>query len=261
MIRPRIIPVLLLKDGGLCKTSRFTNPIYVGDPINTMRIFNDKEVDEIILLDIAAHWHGRGPDTEKISTIVSESFMPLAYGGGISRYEQAMRLFDVGVEKIILNTVAYENPDLVTQIASSAGSQAVVVSIDVATKWFSGKRVMVRGGKKNTGSNAVDYAKKAVELGAGEIMLTSIDREGSMQGYDLELLKSVAQSVNIPVIAHGGAGKFSDFRLALHNAHVSALAVGSMFVFQGPHRAVLINYPTAADIDALMADLPDLSSV
>ena len=251
MIRPRIIPVLLMKNGGLYKTQRFAKPVYVGDPINIMRIFNDKEVDEIILLDIGAMREGHAPDFERIADIVSESFMPLAYGGGITTYEQAMRLFSVGVEKVVLGSAAFYTPELITRIAESAGSQAVVVSVDVRKTLFSGERVMVANGRKNTKLDPVAYARRAVEYGAGEIMLTSITREGTMEGYDLGLIKRVAEAVSVPVIANGSAKTLQDFSRAIHEGQASAVAAGSMFVFQGAHRAVLISYPTAEQIESL----------
>lgn len=251
MIRPRVIPVLLVKDGGLYKTQRFTKSVYVGDPINAMRIFNDKEVDEIVLLDIGATAEKRAPDFDMIADIVSESFMPLAYGGGITRYEDAMRLFEVGIEKVVLGTAAFTQPELISRIAQAAGGQAVVVSVDVKKPLFSAPRVFVSNGKKNTKLSPVEYAKRAVEKGAGELMLTSISHEGRMAGYDIELICEVSQAVSVPVIAHGGAGRLDDFKKATREGGASAVAAGSLFVFQGPHRAVLISYPSAQEIDAL----------
>lgn len=255
MVRPRVIPTLLLKGRGLYKTTQFAKPVYIGDPINTMRIFNDKEVDEIAILDISATRENRGPDFEQIAEIVSESFMPLAYGGGITTYDQAMKLFQLGVEKVILNSAALDNPGLITSIAKSAGSQAVVVSIDVRKTLLGGKKVFTRNGDKKADLDPVTWAKKAESLGAGEIMLTSIDHEGTMKGYDIALTKLVADAVGIPVIACGGAGSLLDFAAVLKEGHASAVAAGSMFVFQGPHRAVLISYPTRAELKALAEGL------
>jgi imidazole glycerol-phosphate synthase subunit HisF len=251
MTRPRVIPVLLMKEGGLYKTERFTRPVYVGDPINTMRLFNDKEVDEIMVLDIGATPKGAKPDFAALADIVSESFMPLAYGGGITSADDAKKLFDIGIEKMVLNTSAYHEPKLIETIAAIGGSQSVVVSIDVKKHWWHGELVYVRGGRERIPLLPVEYAKECVARGAGEIMVTSIDCEGTMQGYDLDLIRKVAEAVDVPVIAHGGAGKTDDLRRAITEAHASAVAAGSLFVFQGPHRAVLINYPACDVIDHL----------
>lgn len=251
MIRPRVIPTLLLKGRGLYKTVQFKNPTYVGDPINTMRIFNDKEVDEIIILDITATKDRRGPDMEQIAEIVSESFMPLAYGGGVTSLDQARALFDIGVEKIILNTAAVENPSLIENIARVGGSQAVVVSMDVRKTMFSGLKVFTHGGTQKTSLDPVTWAKEAEKRGAGEIMVTSIEREGTFKGYETALIREIADNVTLPVVACGGAASLADFAAVLKDGHASAVAAGSMFVFQGPHRAVLINYPTRTELEAL----------
>lgn len=252
MFRPRVIPVLLLKGRGLYKTRKFQKPVYIGDPINTLRIFNDKEVDEIALLDIRATRERRGPDFEQIADIVSESFMPLAYGGGISTYEQAMKLFALGIEKVILNSHAIENQKLISDIAASAGTQAVVVAIDAKKPLLGKWLVYAQGGTQKTGLNPAQWAADAVKAGAGEIMITSIDHEGEMQGYDLDLTRDVAKAVNVPVIAHGGARSTADLSAAL-GAGALAVAAGSLFVFQGPHRAVLISYPSIAELQRLKA--------
>jgi len=251
MRRPRIIPVLLIQQGGLVKTRRFQKPVYIGDPINTMRLFNDKEVDEIMLLNIEATRQRLAPDFAAIADIVSESFMPLAYGGGITTLDDAKRLFDIGVEKLVLGTSAYRNPQLIERIAAIGGSQSVVVSVDVRKNWWHGQRVYINGGRERIDLSALDHVKHCVAAGAGEIVLTSIDHEGAMQGYDLALTKMIAEAVEVPVIAHGGAGTLDDFRRAITDAHASAIAAGSMFVFQGPHRAVLVNYPAPDIIDRL----------
>ncbi|MDX1975792.1 MAG: AglZ/HisF2 family acetamidino modification protein [Rickettsiales bacterium] len=247
--RPRVIPILLLKERGLYKTQQFKHPTYVGDPINTMRIFNEKEVDEIIVLDISGH----SPDFSYIEDLVSESFMPLSYGGGIATLEQAQRLFRLGIEKIILNKHACLNPELIGQIAQFSGSQSVVVSIDTKKSWLSGERCYVHNGKQKTSWDPVKLAQYVVAHGAGEIMITSITQEGTRQGYDLELTARVASAVNVPVIAHGGAASVADLRAALTEGKASAAAAGSMFVHQGPHRAVLISYPSPEAIKHLLA--------
>jgi len=255
MTTARVIPILLLKGRGLYKTEKFDKAKYLGDPINILRIFNDKEVDEIALLDIAATTEGRGPDFEQIADIVSESFMPLAYGGGVSTLDQAMRLFALGVEKVVLNTHAIDNPDLITQISNQAGAQAVVVAIDAKKPLIGGWQVYAQGGSRKTNLSPPEWAKTAVAKGAGEIMITAIGQEGTMKGYDLDLIQAVTAAVNVPVIAHGGAGSITHLKQAL-GAGASAVAAGSLFVYQGPHRAVLISYPSPSEL----ADLQGTSA-
>jgi imidazole glycerol-phosphate synthase subunit HisF len=217
--------------------------VYVGDPINVIRIFNEKEVDEIVLLDILASLEKRGPNFDLLKEIASECFMPLAYGGGITSIDQIRILFRIGIEKVILNTSLIQDPNFVRKAVATFGSQAITASIDVRRKLLGRREVMTLAGTESTGLAPVDAARKAEELGVGEILLTSIDAEGSMDGYDIDLLAKVSKSVNVPVIASGGAGKIEDFRKALHEGHASAVSAGSMFVFYGPHRAVLITYP------------------
>ena len=243
MIGRRVIPCLLLNEGGLYKTVRFLNRTYVGDPINVLRVFNDKEVDEIIVLDIGATKAGRSIAFEMISDFASECFMPLCYGGGIRSMDDMRRLFDLGIEKVSLNTASVEDPDLVSDAAATFGSQSIVASIDVKTLRLRGASVMIRGGSQRSSRGTIEHARDMAARGAGEIMLTSIDREGTASGFDLELVRSVTSVVDIPVIAHGGAGTLRDLAEAF-DAGASAAAAGSLFVFQGPHRAVLINYPT-----------------
>jgi cyclase len=250
MLRPRVIPALLLRGQGLYKTRQFKDPVYVGDPINTVKIFNEKEVDEIVLLDIAATVDGKAPATETIAEIASEGFMPMAYGGGIRTLEQVRAILKSGVEKVVLNTLAIEEPLAVREIATFAGSSSVVVSIDAKKKLFGGYEVYTRAGRKATGLTPVGFAQRAEQLGAGEILLNSIDQDGTMRGYDLDLVRQVTAAVNIPVIACGGAGSLEHFAQAI-KAGASAVAAGSMFVFQGKHRAVLISYPTSREIEGL----------
>lgn len=242
MLTTRIIPVLLLKNGGLVKTVKFKDPVYIGDPINAVKIFNEKEVDELVFLDIEAAKSSKPVDYKKISEITNECFMPLCYGGGLDTVERMKKVFALGAEKVAINSAAVKNPSLIKDAANIFGSQSVAVSID-AKKNFLGKyEVMSRGGSQNSGRQAVEWACAAESLGAGEIMVNSIDRDGTMAGYDIDLIKKVAGSVSIPVIACGGAGKISDFKAAL-DAGASAVAAGSLFVFYGKNRAVLINYP------------------
>jgi cyclase len=219
-----------------------------------MRIFNDKEVDELILLDIGATVENRKPDFTHIEDIVSESFMPLTYGGGIHNLKDAERLLRIGIEKISLNTAIVENPELVHEAANTFGNQSIVASIDVRKNLWGKFQVHTHRGKKNTKIDPVELARKMEDKGVGEILLTSISHEGSMKGYDLDLTSYVASAVSVPVIAHGGAGSLRDFNLAVKTAGASAVAAGSMFVFHGKLRGVLINYPSPASLKILFED-------
>jgi cyclase len=250
MLRSRVIPCLLMENGGLVKTVQFGKRTYLGDPINVIRIFNDKEVDEIILLDIAATPAGREPDYDILEKIASQCFMPLAYGGGITRLDQVKRLLSLGVEKVVLNTAAIETPRLIADASTAYGSQAVVCSIDTRRTWFGRYEVYVRGGRISTNKAPIECAVEATKAGCGEILINSIDRDGTMKGYDIDLIRSIASSVDVPVVACGGAGSIDDFRKAVTDGQAAAVAAGSMFVFHGKHRAVLINYPSQ---DALAA--------
>lgn len=253
MLRTRVIPCLLLKNGGLVKTRKFKNPTYVGDPINAVRIFNEKEVDELVFLDISATAAGREPDYELLGDIASEAFMPFAYGGGISTLEHAKKLFKLGVEKVILNTSIAKNPALISQIAAEAGSQSVVASIDVKRNLFGKYTVHSEGGTVSLDTDPVSYARTMEQAGAGEILLTAIDRDCCMNGYDLSLITAVSNAVDIPVVASGGASSLHDFAQA-KQAGASAVSAGSMFVFHGKHRAVLITYPAYGQLEALLAE-------
>jgi cyclase len=248
MIRPRVIPVLLLKGQGLVKTVKFKDPKYLGDPINIVKIFNDKEVDELIFLDIMATNEKRRPPFEMLGKITSECFMPLGYGGGIRSFEDVKTLLGLGIEKVILNTIAVESPAFITEVAEYAGSQAVVVSMDVK-KGFLGKyEVVTHSGKTGAGLDPVRHALEMEKRGAGELFVNSIDHDGMMQGYDIELIHRVAEAVNIPVVACGGAGTIQHLAEAIQQGGASAAAAGSMFVFQGPLRGVLISYPSQAEL-------------
>lgn len=249
MLRTRVIPVLLLRNGGLVKTVQFKDPKYVGDPINAVKIFNEKEVDELVFLDITATNENRGPNLKVIEDIASECFMPLAYGGGISTFEQAQAVFGRGVEKVVLNSAA-TNLKLISQIAATFGNQAVVVSID-AKKGFWGKwDVYSHSGTKRLGVSPADFARQVVEAGAGEVIINSIEKEGTYKGYDLELVQLVSQAVNVPVVALGGAAGISDLVRVVKEGGASAAAAGSIFVFHGKHRAVLINFPAPNELKA-----------
>lgn len=250
MLRPRVIPVLLLKGAGLYKTVRFKDPTYVGDPLNTVRIFNDKEVDEICILDIGGHYGQKAPQFERIRELASETFMPLSYGGCISSLDQVKTILKCGVEKVVLNALAFADPDEVGRIAAYAGSSSVVVSIDVRRNWLRKSEAATRSGSKGTGISPVDAARAAEKVGAGEILLTSVDRDGTFTGYDTALVREVAGAVSIPVVACGGAGSLDHMREVMR-AGAAAAAAGSMFVYQGRHRAVLISYPASAEIEGL----------
>jgi cyclase len=243
MRRIRVIPVLLIHKSGLVKSKKFKNYQYVGDPINAVKIFNEKEIDEIVILDIDATRENRGPSMQRVKDIAGEAFIPLAYGGGISTVEEIKELFFLGVEKIILNYQAFKNPSLIREAANLVGSQSVVVSIDVKKNIFGKYKVYIKNGTEDTGFSPEVFAKKAQELGAGEIFLNAIDRDGMYSGYDLELIKKVSGGLAIPLIICGGASSVDDFREAVKEG-ASAVAAGSLFVFQKPHRAVLISYPS-----------------
>lgn len=248
MIRPRVIPALLLKGQGLVKTVKFKDPKYLGDPINIVRIFNDKEVDEIVLLDIRATPENRGPQFDVLKNITSEAFIPLAYGGGIRTMEDVRSLLSIGIEKLIMNTSSVESPSLIREVADHAGSQAAVVSIDVKQNLLGKYEVFIGGGQMKTGLDPVKHAVEMEKMGAGEILINSIDRDGMMQGYDINLVRQVADAVSIPVVACGGAGNLSHVAEVIKDGHASAAAAGSMFVFQGPLRGVLISYPTPKEL-------------
>ncbi|MBI2332384.1 MAG: imidazole glycerol phosphate synthase subunit HisF [Chloroflexi bacterium] len=248
MIRPRVIPALLLKGQGLAKTVKFKDPKYLGDPINIVRIFNDKEVDELVLLDITATPEHRGPQLDLLKNIASEAFIPLAYGGGIRNMDDVRKLLSIGIEKLIMNTSAVETPSLIREVADHAGSQAVVASIDVKKNFLGKYEVFTRCGQKKTGLDPVKHAIEMEKMGAGEIIINSIDRDGTMQGYDVELVRKVADSVQVPVVACGGAGNLSHISEVIKQGHASAAAAGSMFVFQGPLRGVLISYPSPKEL-------------
>jgi imidazole glycerol-phosphate synthase subunit HisF len=243
----RVIPVLLIHESGLVKSVKFKNYKYVGDPINAVRIFNDKEVDEICILNISASKQKKGPDIDRVAEIVSEAFMPVAYGGGVTTISEAEQLFYNGVEKIVLNYAAANSPALINEIAKRYGSQAVVASIDYKTGLFGKSNVYTLNATEKTGKSPLDFAKEMEAHGAGEILLNSIERDGTYSGYDLEMIEKIHRSVSIPIIACGGAGSITDFKKAV-KAGASAVAAGSMFVFQRPHNAVLISYPPYTDL-------------
>ncbi len=249
MLRTRVIPCLLIKNQALVKTIKFKNSNYIGDPINTVRIFNEMEVDEIVFLDITASSEKKKPPFDLIEQIDNECFMPFAYGGGIRDFEDVKRIFSLGVEKIIVNTYALENPYFIKKVADYYGSQSVIVCIDIKKNIFGQYRVYNKNKKEARQLDPVEYAKKAETIGAGEIMVYSVDKDGVMEGYDIELVRRIVDSVNIPVIACGGAGTLDHMAELVNKTRVSAVAAGSFFIYQGVNRAVLINFPDNAEIE------------
>lgn len=248
--RKRVIPVLLLENRGLYKTVRFAEPKYVGDPFNALRIFNDKEVDEIIFLDMKATMKGREPDYDLIGQLATECFMPFCYGGGVRTVDHIRNIVKRGVEKVAMNSAAIEDSTLLKRAASEFGSSTIVVSVDVRKEQEEEYSVWSHGGTRKSPMRLIPYLRELEENGAGEILINSIDRDGTMSGYDLTLIRLATESVGIPVIACGGAGTMDDIR-SVFELDVSAAAAGSLFVFRGKHRAVLVNYPTSESIDAL----------
>ena len=254
MLRSRAIPCLLLRDEGLVKTKRFGNERYIGDPINAIRIFNEKEVDELMLLDIDATKYDQGPNFSVIEQVASECFMPLCYGGGVTSLEQMRQIYRLGVEKISLCTSAASNPDLVRRASSDFGAQSVVVTIDVKRTIFGRYEVVTRNGTRKTKNNPVDFAKQMADCGAGELVIQSVDRDGMMGGYDLALFRSIKAAVPIPIIALGGAGSLGDIGSVVNDAGASAAAAGSLFVYYGPLQGILINYPTQEELTSVFGD-------
>lgn len=242
-LQPRIIPVLLLHNGGLYKTKQFKNPSYVGDPINAVRIFNEKEVDELLILDIDCSKENKEPNYTLIEEIVSEAFMPIGYGGGISSLAIVQKLFQLGVEKVIINSALQNNHQLLADIVAIYGAQAVVASIDYKKGYIGGTKAYFTNGTKKSSYTPQELALIAEKAGAGELILNAIDREGTYQGYDISILKQIIDAVQIPVVVSGGASSNVDFDAA-KQAGASGMAAGSLFIYQRPHNAVLISYPS-----------------
>lgn len=251
MLRPRIIPSLLIQDNGLVKTVNFKNPKYVGDPINAVRIFNEKEVDELAIFDIDATVKGLEPNYSLIERIANQSRMPLCYGGGVRTVEQAQKIFGLGIEKIALSSAVLQNPQLISQIAERVGSQSVIVVLDVKKKLFGGYEVYTHNGKKSTGINPFKFAEEAQKLGAGEIIINSIDQDGVMKGYDMGLIDKVREKISLPLTVLGGAGSLSDIKQVIDKHGIIGVAAGSLFVFKGVYKAVLINYPSFEEKEKL----------
>lgn len=251
MLRPRIIPSLLIHENGLVKTVNFKNPKYVGDPINAVKIFNEKQVDELAIFDIDATVLGKEPDYALIKKLANQSRMPLCYGGGVKTVEQAQKIFGLGIEKIALSAAVIENPDLITQIADRVGSQSVIVVMDVKKKLMGGYEIYTHNGKKATGINPVVFAEKAQKLGAGEIIINSIDQDGVMKGFDLNLIDKISEKISIPITVLGGAGSLQDIKKVIERNGIIGVAAGSLFVFKGIYKAVLISYPTQKEKEEL----------
>lgn len=250
MLKHRVIPSLLISDGGLVKTERFKNPKYVGDPVNAIRIFNEKEVDELMVLDIDASKVKKSPDYTMIEEIAGECFMPLCYGGGVRTLEEATRLFDLGVEKISVQSAALDDLQLVRAIAEKYGNQSVVISCDIRKDFFGRYRLYSSAKRKTLQQPPLQFIRNAVEAGAGEILLNSVDRDGTLAGPDLELIRQTAPHFTVPLIAQGGVSSLDQIRDCV-NAGASAVAAGAFFVFSGPHRAVLITYPKYETLEQL----------
>ena len=251
MLRPRIIPSLLLQDNGLVKTVNFKNPKYVGDPINAVKIFNEKEVDELAIFDIDATAKGLEPNYGLIERIANQSRMPLCYGGGVKTVEQAQKIFSLGVEKIALSSAVLQTPELITRIGERVGAQSVIVVLDVKKKLFGGYEVFTHNGKKGTGINLFKFVELAQSLGAGEIIINSIDQDGVMKGYDMALIDKIRENISLPLTVLGGAGSLNDIKEVINKHQIIGVAAGSLFVFKGVYKAVLINYPAREEKEKL----------
>ena len=252
MYRPRVIPILLLKGQGLVKSIQFKDYRYIGDPINTVKILNDLKADELIILDILASREKRCISSDFVRIVGDEANMPVAFGGGIRTIEQIKEIINAGAEKVVINTYAVENPTFIKQASEQFGSSTIVVSMDVKKRLFGKKQLYTYSGTKATGINPVDFARKMEANGAGEIIVNSVELDGMMTAYDLDLIKEISEAVTIPVVALGGAGDFSDFQRAIKDSYASAVAAGSLFVYHGARRAVLVNYPSSNELKNLV---------
>ncbi|GAA3982787.1 AglZ/HisF2 family acetamidino modification protein [Pedobacter ginsengiterrae] len=252
MLRPRIIPSLLVHDNGLVKTVNFKNAKYVGDPINAVKIFNEKEVDELAVFDIDATVLNKEPDYALIEKLANQSRMPLCYGGGVKTVEQAQRIFGLGIEKIALSSAVINKPELIMEIADRVGSQSVIVVLDVKKKLLGGYEVYTHNGKKSSGINPFKFIEEAEKLGAGEIIINSIDQDGVMKGYDMNLIDKVREKISLPMTVLGGAGSLDDIGKVINKHGIIGVGAGSLFVFKGVYKAVLINYPNRSEKDELI---------
>lgn len=252
MLRPRIIPSLLVHEGGLVKTVNFKNPKYVGDPINAVKIFNEKEVDELAIFDIDATVLNKDPNYALIEKLANQSRMPLCYGGGVKTVEQAQRIFGLGIEKIAMSSAVVQKPELISQIAERVGNQSVIVVLDVKKKLLGGYEIYTHNGKRGANLNPFKFIEDAQRLGAGEIIINSIDQDGLMKGYDLNLIDRVREKTTLPITVLGGAGSLNDIAKVINKHGVIGVAAGSLFVFKGVYKAVLINYPNRIEKDKLI---------
>ena len=252
MLRPRIIPCLLVHNKGLVKSIHFKNHKYVGDPINAVRIFNEKEVDELMVIDIDATVENREPDYLMIERLAAECRMPLCYGGGVKTVEQAQKIFSLGVEKIAISSAIFDDLSLIQRMGEKVGTQSVVVVLDVKKKLLGGYEVYTHNGKKKTGKNPVEFAAELEKIGVGEIVINSIDQDGQMKGYDFDLIGKIREVITIPMTVLGGAGTLSDIGLLIKKFGIIGASAGSLFVFKGVYKAVLINYPTRVEKDILI---------
>ena len=255
MLRPRILPCLLVKNGGLVKTVNFAKPKYVGDPINAVKIFNEKEVDELIVLDIDASVQNREPEYGMIRNLAAECRMPLCYGGGVKTVEQVERIISLGVEKVVMSSAAVSDLELVLRAAEVVGNQSIVVVMDVKkTRRSSNYELWTHNAGTPTGRSPVEFAKQMEKLGAGEVVINAIDQDGVMKGYDLDLVSEIREAIRLPITVLGGAGSLKDVAALIHSFGIIGAAAGSLFVFKGIYRAVLINYPNRAEKDALISE-------
>jgi imidazole glycerol-phosphate synthase subunit HisF len=254
MLRPRISPCLLIQNKGLVKTVKFKDPKYVGDPLNAVKIFNEKEVDELIVLDIDATAQNKEPNFEMIKNLAVECRMAFCYGGGVKTVEHAIKIISLGAEKVALSAAALANPSIISDISKAVGCQSVVVILDVKKKFLGGYEVYTHNGKKNTGLNPVDLAKKFQDLGAGEIVINSIDNDGVMKGYDFPLIDKIREAITLPMTVLGGAGTMDDIAKVINKYGIIGISAGSLFVFKGVYKAVLISYPNPAEKDKLIAE-------
>jgi len=249
MLKTRVIPCLQLIGDSLVKTIKFRNPSYIGDPINTVRIFNELEVDELCFLDIRATIEKRAPNIEVLQQIANECFMPLSYGGGIKDFETARTIMSIGFEKLVINTQSYYNPEFITQLSRHFGAQAVIASIDIKKNILGKYNVYVSDGSEKIEVQVIEYAKRLEKAGAGEILLTAMDKDGTWSGFDIEIIRKVSQAVSVPVIANGGAGNISHIEEAVKNGHASAVCLGSMIVYQQKGMGVLVNFPDKQELE------------
>ena len=251
---PRTIPALLLKDGGFVKTLKFKSPVYLGDPLNTLRIFNDLEVDEVVVFGITPALRHSGPDFEYLTEMAAECFMPMGYGGGVSTLAQMERLYSLGMEKVVLSSAAFARPELVQEAAARFGRQSVVVCLDYRKKLFGGACCVTENAGREWPGSVADWAKRFEDAGAGELILQSVDRDGTRKGYDLAKVKAVTSAVSVPVIACGGAGQVEDLRSVVREAGAAGAAAGSLFVFQRSRDSVLISYPERSRLEKLFSE-------